>query len=43
VANDCAFGLKDGFMADDWQIEVQAPGSVQAVRLAMNVTDLKGL
>jgi hypothetical protein len=43
VVDDRAFTLKDGFMADDWQIEVQAPGSVQAVRLAMRVEDLKGL
>lgn len=43
VLNDLAFTLKDGFMADDWQIEVQAPESVQAVRLAMDARDLKGM
>lgn len=43
VLNDQAFPLKDGFMADDWQIEVWSPESVQAVRLAMDPRDLKGL
>jgi hypothetical protein len=43
VLNDLSFTLKDGFTADDWQIEVQAPESVQAVRLAMDVRDLKGM
>lgn len=43
VVNDQAFTLKDGFLADDWQIEVRAPESVQAVRLAMDVRDLKGM
>lgn len=43
VLNDLSFTLKDGFMADDWQIEVWAPESVQAVRLAMDVSDLKGM
>lgn len=43
VLNDLAFSLKDGFLADDWQIEVQAPESVQAVRLAMDPSDLKGM
>jgi hypothetical protein len=43
VPNDLAFTLKDGFLADDWQIEVWAPESVQAVRLAMDVRDLKGM
>ena len=43
VDNDLAFTLKDGFTADDWQIEVRAPESVQAVRLAMDVRDLKGM
>jgi len=43
VVNDQAFTLQDGFLADDWQIEVQAPESVQAVRLAMDASDLKGL
>lgn len=40
VLNDRAFTLKDGFMADDWQIEVWSPESVQAVRLATNLRDL---
>lgn len=43
VLNDLAFTLKDGFTADDWQIEVWAPESVQAVRLAMDVRDLRGI
>ena len=43
VVNDQGFTLQDGFLADDWQIEVQAPESVQAVRLAMSFDDLKGL
>lgn len=41
VNNDRAFALKDGFLADDWQIRVQ--GAVQAVRLAEDERDLKGL
>lgn len=43
VLNDAAFTLDSGFLADDWQIEVQSSGSVQAVRLAADVADLKGL
>lgn len=43
VLNDAAFTLDSGFLADDWQIEVQASGSVQAVRLATDVAYLKGL
>jgi hypothetical protein len=43
ITNDQQFSLKDGFMADDWQLEVRAPESVQVVRLAMNAANLKGL
>lgn len=43
VLNDRAFLLAGGFLADDWQIAVQATDSVQAVRLAMDMRDLKGL
>ena len=34
--------LKDGFLADDIQIEVWSPESVQAVRLGVDVRDLRG-
>ena len=43
VTSDRAFTLQDGFLADDWQIEVRSPESVQAVRLAMDANDLKGM
>ena len=43
VLNEYAFTLRDGFLADDWQIEVHAPESVQAVRLAMDIRDLRGI
>lgn len=43
VTSDRSFTLQSGFLADDWQIEVQAAASVQAVRLATNSDDLKGL
>jgi hypothetical protein len=43
VNNDASFPLKSGFLADDWQVEIAAAGSVQAVRLAMDTRDMRGL
>lgn len=40
--NDRPFTLGGGFLAEDWQIEVQsAVGTVQAVRLATELRDFK--
>ena len=41
VTSERAFTLRDGFLSDDWQIETTGP--IQAVRLAMDVRDLRGL
>lgn len=42
VTNENPFTLPGGFIAEDWQIEVQsAVGPVEAVRLAADVRDLK--
>jgi len=43
VTSDRAFTLRGGFMADDWQIGARLAGSLQAVRLAIDPADLKGL
>ena len=44
VPSEDAFTLPDGFIAEDWQGEVQSSvGSVQAMRLAVDERDFKGL
>ena len=43
VANERAFALPSGFVAEDWQIEVSATDSVQSVRLAAKPADLIGV
>jgi hypothetical protein len=37
------FTLKSGFTAEDWQVEIDSNQKVQLVRLAMRMSDLKGI
>lgn len=41
MASADVFPLPDGFVADQWQIEVEGTGAVQSVAIASSVDDLK--
>ncbi len=41
VTEDQAFTLKSGFLADDWQVRAQLAGTIEAVRLATDVRELR--